>query len=571
MASLKFIQTNCNFSLGWSAPEFAMRGDMKTASASVSRLENMDVLPSGGLARRAGTRQIYNTPIAEDAVLVPFHLGVGEEYLLILGGGRLRMFLNGAVQQTITTPWADTDLKNIQWAQRDRAMIFTHPNFPPQILSRKSSWNLLSIDFSYPIVNDMTHIPFYKFDGANNPFSVAVTSSGGTRTAQLTAIKANWTEGHVGAKMRFGGMEWWITSFVSATCVNVATNNATIPAPTTQVTNWSESVWSNAYGYPRAVSIFQNRLVFAGTRTLPNFVWMSKTGEVYDFEAGTGLDNDAIVASLPAPALHTISSVISAENLEILTDMGEWSIKGSPVTPSSFTTRKHTNIGSKLDRFLPPQRVDGATIFMSKTGCELRELKLDNLSDTYSAVDLASLSQHLMNDPISMTYSPTEKRLLIVMADGTISALTKDDNLEVLGWSQYKTDGEFRYVVMSNDRIYAVVNRNGAAKLEMFDQSVWTDGLANFAFVHRVESWPIFSDGTPARSLRITKMQMRFIDTTAFTIRVGHSEPEMISLTDAEVEINSLGTIKNSESVWELSGTTPLTLISLTLSGRLTI
>ena len=56
----------------------------------------------------------------------------------------------------------------------------------------------------------------------------------------------------------------------------------------TEATNdFSLSAWSAKKGYPQAVSFFEDRLVFAGSRSKPQTYWASQSGDYYNFWVNT--------------------------------------------------------------------------------------------------------------------------------------------------------------------------------------------------------------------------------------------------------------------------------------------
>ncbi|MCL2629521.1 MAG: hypothetical protein FWD33_02420 [Alphaproteobacteria bacterium] len=570
----KFTQTNSSFSLGVVSQDFSGRGDLKTAAHGLSKLENMDIISSGGISRRAGTR-VLAANLPDDAKIIPMRLRSGDEYIIAFGDRTMRVYKDGVQQTSRTSPWSSAQLPNIQTAQLGDMMILTHPDTHPHRLLLNMVW--LFGPLSFAIVDNWYREPYFKFENSNYPFTLQnITVPGATRQALLTATHDNWTPESVGSRMRFGNIEWWISEYVSPTQVKVFSNSASPAMPTGTVTDWSESVFSDRRGWPKSIALHQNRLVFGGTKSFPNFVWMSRTGDHMNFDAGTGLDNQAVILSLLAGRPQSITSIQSGENLEVLTDMGEWSIKGAPITPSEALIRQHTDIGSSMDIHVPPSRVDGATIFIGRTGNELRELRLDNLSDSYSATDLSTLSRDIMGTATGMTYHQETKRLLIVMQDGTMAVLKKDDNLEILGWSTYKTDGEFKSVAVSKGQVLAAVKRGSETFMEIFDENKMTDGGANFAFEHKASAMPIFADSAKARLAKVTKWKARLKDAGALSVKINGNAAEVIPLPETpftgDVSVNSLGTTPNGQSpLWEIIGSEPqpLTVLSITIEGRL--
>ena len=51
--------------------------------------------------------------------------------------------------------------------------------------------------------------------------------------------------------------------------------------------DWSEQVFSAVRGYPASVCFHENRLVFAGTLSQPDSIWMSKIGDYFNFDVAS--------------------------------------------------------------------------------------------------------------------------------------------------------------------------------------------------------------------------------------------------------------------------------------------
>ena len=56
-------------------------------------------------------------------------------------------------------------------------------------------------------------------------------------------------------------------------------------ADTGPTTDWDEQAFSAARGWPVTVSFHQDRMVIGGSRDLPNGLWLSKTGQSFNFES----------------------------------------------------------------------------------------------------------------------------------------------------------------------------------------------------------------------------------------------------------------------------------------------
>jgi len=575
----KFLATQNSFALGEISPEFFARGD-KFSAAGLSRLENMDVLASGAITRRRGLLRIVGIPA--DAILIPFTYRDDAAYLLAMSDGHIRIFKDDALVQDLLSPFVAADIKSVQYAQRFDTMIFTHPNHIPAVLQKNSTGFELR-DFAFSVNDDMSiNIPFMRFDDSRDIKLTITPSAKGNSYATVTANAPLWNASNVGGRLLFLGKQWIVSDYVSPTVVTAYTNGG-YTTPGAPLSDWREAAFSARRGYPRSITFHQDRLVFGGSRDWPCGVWLSKTGSHMNFDVGTGLDDEAIFITLLSDRQQQIATVVSSNNLQILTTVGEWAITAKPLTPSVVDIRQHTSVGSLASAYLPPQQVEGQTVFVAKNGREIRELILDNLAENYSAVDLCALSSHLMKSPQSIAYCDSRNQILVAQADGSCAVLTKNSTLGISAWGAYKTQGSFNSVAVVKDEIYATVRRDTGTFIEKFSDNAATDS-DGFGFAHNAESMPVMYSGHNPKKLRLMKLSARVLDTKSLFFRVGDRTvraplPNEIQTNQSagfsgDTEITLLGTTTNTiEPLWRITGSEPLpcTILSVTAEGRYSI
>ena len=139
-----------------------------------------------------------------------------------------------------------------------------------------------------------------------------------------------------------------------------------------------EPSFSSIRGYPVSVTYHQDRLVVGGSRDLPNRLWLSKSSDLMSFDLGEGLDDEAIEFSILSDQVNAIKTVFSGRHLQVFTTGAEWMVTGDPLTPSVIQLKRQTRVGSLKNRNIPPQDIDGATVFISSNGRELREFVFRN-------------------------------------------------------------------------------------------------------------------------------------------------------------------------------------------------
>ena len=563
-----FLKTQNVFSFGEISPEFYAINN----NNGLATLENMDVLQSGALKRRAGLKTI--TQIPQNAILVPFKISETEKYLLVIYDQTIDVYENDIKINSVISPWENINLNQIQYAQRFNTIFFVHPDFYPIVFTKDASgFNIKQ--FYFHVNSDLTiNIPFMRFDDMDD---VSITISSSTidnNHATFTANKDIWTDDWVWERLLVNNKQWIVQSVQNARVATVFTNGD-FSFPGSPIYDWYVAAFSNKRGWPRAVSFHQNRLVFGGTKSAPNNLWLSKVGDYNNFDAGSGLDDDAIFTTLLSSQHHQISTIVSSDNLQILTSVGEWAISNAPLTPANINIKQHTSVGSVTNIYLPPQQIEGATVFVSQSGKDVRELDLDDLSQHYNANDLCLFSKHLMQNPISIAFNQSTHRLFVVMANGYMAVLNKHPNTDINAWGKYTTDGEFKYVSVFDNETYVVVKRENKFYLEKFDETSLIDA-STYDFSYKIAAFPMIVNNHSPKKIRARKISLRVLNTKTVFINNQRVEiPNFIYDTEnpgycGDLSLNLLGAqINTMEPLWTVSSSEQLnaTILSVTVDG----
>lgn len=564
-----FIKTQNSFANGAVAPEFYARDNIN----GLSRLENMDVLAGGGLSRRCGLRDIIS--LRGPARLIPFSVSDDEEYILAITDFYIGIYQDGIRTQSLKTPWSYNDAMHLQYAQRFGTMIFVHPDYQPQTLYKSGdTFYFREFEFSRNDADMTVNMPFVKFDDASDIKITVSAHSSGNNYATFTTNADFWTPENVGGRLHLLTRQWQITEYISPTQVVVHTNG-TYTLPSAAVSDWRECAFSTRRGWPRSITFHQDRLVFGGSRSWPAGIWLSRVGQHNNFDTGTGLDDEAIFISLLSAQRQQICTVVSSDSLQILTNVGEWAISSKPLTPSVVDIKQHTSVGSYVARYLPPQKIEGATVFVSTSGHDIRELALDELGEKYNANDLCAFSKHLLNNPIDMAYNDSTRQLFVVLADGTMSVLNQNAALGISAWGTYKTRGEFLSVAVCDGHTYVATHREDGVHLERFDADTMTDA-GKYSFSFYASGLPLRASGHNATRLRLRKIVARVLDTKSISINNQRiTLPNETYASDhpgfsGDVSVGLLGTKNDCMTpTWTIHGNEdyPITVLSVSLHG----
>jgi len=318
---------------------------------------------------------------------------------------------------------------------------------------------------------------------ATGPVGVGIT---------LTLAAAGWknlaANVHVGSYVEINDGLVEITGYSSTTVVNgvVKTELSSTTAAPSGAWALRQVAWNSVDGYPRAVGLYQQRLIAAGTTNYPNFVWGTKTAEFLNFADGTN-DADGFVFPLASDQLDVIEHLPATKRILPLTQGAEWSLFGGvekPLAPTNVKADPETAYGCS---FVRPVRVGNEVIFVDVSGKILRAMGYRVENDSYNSPDISVLSEHITGDGIyDMAYQKSpDKVIWMVRGDGFLVSCSIDRDQEAIGFGRHQTDGEFESVAVipnadgTSEQLWAVVIRsiNGSTKryIERFEEGLETD------------------------------------------------------------------------------------------------
>lgn len=474
-------QVKTNFTAGEVSPELLGRGDLRAYENGAQELRNLFIFPTGGVMRRAGLA--YIDTVAGNGRLIAFEFNTQQTYLLVLTAEQIDIYASGVKVATLSSPWPDSAISQLSWTQSADTLLMVHPDYLPKRLVRDSGGTFSLLDWDFFTDEDVTYQPYYKFAGS----TVTLTPSGTTGSITLTASADIFDPLHAGTRLRLGGKEVEITSYDSPTVVTVTTIDDLISTDPT--IDWQEQAFSPVRGYPVSVAFHQDRLVIGGSRDLPNRLWFSKSGDLFNFDIGEGLDDEAIEFAILSDQVNAIRGIFSGRHLQVFTSGAEWMVTGDPLTPETVQLSRQTRVGSVVDRYIPPVTVDGATLFVARNKNEIREFLYTDVEQAYQATDLALLSRHIIVDPVDQDFDATRRLLFIVRADGKFATLTVYRAEQVAAWTLHETLGNVKSVSVVGDDVYLLIERDGSYMIELFDDALTLDSALTGEVETATETW----------------------------------------------------------------------------------
>ena len=209
--------------------------------------------------------------------------------------------------------------------------------------------------------------------------------------------------------------------------------------------DFSLGAFSNTTGFPRAVTFYEQRLVFAGTSTQPQTLFFSQGDDFENFESGTE-DDDGIVVTIGSNVVNVIRFLSSTRNLIVGTSGGEFIARAGafddPITPTNIQIKQQTSNGSADQS---PVQAGNAVLFVQRAKRKVMELQFNFDVDGFVAPDLSLISEHITESGINhLVYQQEPDSILWgVRGDGQLACMTYKREEKIVGWTRQIIGGSF--------------------------------------------------------------------------------------------------------------------------------
>jgi hypothetical protein len=217
-----------NFASGELSENLFGRIDMPQYFQGVSHLENFDVVPTGGISRRRGTRRILGLP--EEGRIIPFIIDRDTHILLFLSPGKISVIVDGVITSTVESteelPLYATmaEIDEVQYAQNFDVMVLVHKGYAPIAIILGVNNSIFISKFYIDCVIEEVNEPGVEKTGTDR-------------------FDDNY-------KSPASGGKGWLTT---------------------------------PENYPISVTFFNSRIIFAGTQASPQRIFASRSGEIHIF------------------------------------------------------------------------------------------------------------------------------------------------------------------------------------------------------------------------------------------------------------------------------------------------
>lgn len=159
----KLIHFQSDFTSGEISPKLLARTDLKAYDNALKTMINAYPMPHGGAKRRPGSvfiGEVSNS--AEHGRLIPFIYSKSSSYVLVFNDGKIQFvkdgqfIMNGPVRYEISSPYLESELDDITFAQTGNALYIAHQNHIPRIIQRTSdtNWTMTAPVITYKALSD---------------------------------------------------------------------------------------------------------------------------------------------------------------------------------------------------------------------------------------------------------------------------------------------------------------------------------------------------------------------------------------------------------------------------------
>lgn len=487
-----------SFAGGEISPEMFGRIDDVKYQSGLAKCRNFITKPQGPAENRAGTRFVREVKDSTKRTrLISFTYNVNQTMVIEVSAGFFRFHTQGATLMVgaapyeLANPYAEADLFDIHYVQSADVLTLVHPNYAPRELRRASetSWTLASILFvptlaaptaptlvaaGHTSVKYTYHYVVTALDADNNESVSSVESTvGGNLYETGATVTISWSAVTGAARYKVFKLQGGIFGYIGQTeSLSIIDDN--IAPDLGRTPPIYETVFAGAGDYPAAVSYFEQRRAFAGTKNKPQNIWMTKSGTESNMSYALPIkDDDRISFRVAAREANTIRHIIPLTQLLLLTADAEWrvsSVNSDAITPTTISVRPQSYVGASN---VQPVIINNSLLYGAARGGHVRELGYNWQANGFISGDVSLRASHLFDnlDITDMAYGKAPQPIVwFVSSSGKLLSLTYVPEQQIGAWNQHDTDGVFESCCVvaegNEDVLYAVVKRtiNGSVK-----------------------------------------------------------------------------------------------------------
>ncbi len=542
MAKINLIKNN--FTSGELSPHIWMRTDLQQYRNGTKEMLNFLPIVEGGLKRRGGTEALAIT--AGAVRILPFIISHSTAYILVFKALSIDVLnTNGELVTTLTTPYTAQEVQEISYCQNRHQFFIAHSNHRfawLRVSEDLTNWQYSSVTFVVPPLEEittptvplkssatdvgkMTTLTASKYDAYESSkryelgnrcyyiinqvkhYFVALRASQGKTPTLNEGLEPNayWSEiTDIVETDAFTAADVGKYVFINEGIVRidhfVTDSEVTgeillkLSSDVEAISNsWvlKQDIFEARLGYPRAVSMYQQRLVLAGTTSYPNYIWLSRVGDVLNF-LPTTQDGDSFTVSASSDQLTNVLHLSQSRGIVAMCGGSELVISSqNALTPTNTSILEHTSYGSAEN--IKPIKVGAELLFVQRGGERLRTLVYDYSIDSLTSNEMTVLASHLAKQNggfKEMTYAAEPDSIVwFVLNNGKLASLTLNREQSVIAWAKHDIGGTVLSVMSlpsttGSDRLYFLVNRNGTVQIEQLQEDLLLDSAIEVNVTH---------------------------------------------------------------------------------------
>jgi hypothetical protein len=236
--------------------------------------------------------------------------------------------------------------------------------------------------------------------------------------------------------------------------------------------DWRLGAWNATLGYPERGVINEQRLMPAGSASLPQTIWPSKLGAFRDFDFSTpGLTTDSFSFNPPTPEINGINWLSLFNGLKVGTADAIWDVfasSGGSITPTDVNIRVDGAVGS-LD--LQPIVAGNSLLVTPRGMAALSEITSSFETSGFVPRDVSILARDLFENRRIVRWAfakSPDSVIWCVLDDGVLLGFTYVKEYDIWAWHKHTTplgEGFMDVSVVPNssddniDDVYFVINR----------------------------------------------------------------------------------------------------------------
>lgn len=451
-----------NFNAGMLSSYLYHRYDLNIYKNGAKKIINGVILPSGGVKKRSGTKLIdyFETEFRCEGYEIK---GEGD-FVICFADKFIKIFnVKNNKSQTIESIYSFEEIKNACFAQNNNCIyIATGLKKIHYLECENGMWELKEFDF---LDNGSTRFsPFMK---SEEPVKFSIDSNN-----YIVANKPFFNKKMIGSCIKIMGGTVELCEFVSE--IKMKFNAKTPVVGGNNITRWEMEIFNEFYGFPKIILFHNGRMILANNERFPNYIFMSKTGEINNFMLGDALDTDGIMIGISKNSSEQILSIFVDDDIKVHTDKSLWVIPSTYVTPMTIEISKNNNFGIREGGYKKILNVNNNVFYTSYHLSGINSL-VGNYDERYSVNNMATTCMEYIKNIFDMVWDEENSHLLCVMENGEIGCLIFDEKNQISGWSIFKTTGKYKAITEINDNTYVCVKRSGFYTLEKFDQNLKID------------------------------------------------------------------------------------------------